>query len=116
MPLDIKSVTTSMYLNMDKNKTNEELKKDELEFIGKVGGVTPVDKSIGGILVRESKDKNGNVKFGAVGGTKGYYWLETQKIKELGLEEYIDRSYYENLCNEAIKAINKYGDFNMFIE
>ena len=113
---EIKSVTTAMYLNMDKNKTNEELKKEELQFIGKVGGVTPVDKSIGGVLVRESKDKNGNIKYGAVGGTKGYYWLETQKIKELGLEDRIDRSYYERLCDEAIKAINKYGDFNVFVD
>ena len=30
-------------------------------------------------------------------------------------EDYIDRSYYSKLVDEAIDTINQYGDFEMFV-
>jgi hypothetical protein len=37
-------------------------------------------------------------------------------VKELNREEYIDRTVYNELVNDAIKAIEKYGDFEQFVE
>ena len=36
-------------------------------------------------------------------------------VKELGKEGDIDRSYYNKLVDDAIEAISKYGDFEMFV-
>ena len=64
----------------------------------------------GGILLRE---KDG--KYYAATGSKGYRWLEAETVKTLGLEKNIDRSYYDNLVNDAVDAISQYGDFEWFV-
>lgn len=93
-----------------------ELRKKEEEshnyvFIGKVGQFCPIKQGCnGGLLMRE---KDG--KYYAVGGSKGYRWLEAEMVKELGKEADIDRSYYENMVNDAICDISQYGDFEWFV-
>lgn len=59
------------------------------------------------------REKDG--KYYAVGGTKGYRWLESEMVKELGKEADIDESYYISLVDEAVETISKYGDFERFV-
>ena len=54
-------------------------------------------------------------KYYAATGSKGYRWLESEMVKELGKEKDIDRGYYDNLVDEAVKTISQYGDFEWFV-
>ena len=36
-------------------------------------------------------------------------------VKELGLEDRINRKYFEIMANDAKDAIKKFGDYNVFI-
>lgn len=84
-------------------------------FIGKVGSFCPIKPGCGGgVLVREGKDKAGNIKYSAATGSKGYRWLEAEMVRELGKEDCIDRSFYDNLVTEAAKTISVYGDLEWF--
>ena len=85
-------------------------------FIGKVGSFCPIKPGCGGgELLREGKDKDGNVKYSAATGSKGYRWLESEMVKDLNKENDIDRSYYDNLANAAIETISAQGDFEWFV-
>ena len=123
-----KSVSTSLYLRDNDPDSIEtiidpltgketQIKKcDTPEFVGKVGLFCPIKPGCGGKeLLRESKDKDGNVKYGAATGAKGYFWLEAEYVKTMGKENDIDRSYYDNLVNAAVETISKYGDFEWFV-
>ena len=78
-------------------------------FIGRVGQFTPVTQS-GASLYRVKDGKNY-----AASGTKGYKWLESESVIAGHLENFIDRSYYTKMCDDAIATINKYGDFDEFV-
>ena len=141
---ETKSVTSSLYLDMNEklpdvtieenklDKYNKMLKKGQISegeyntevtalkkiietghdyhFIGKVGNFCPIlPGKGGGLLVRE---KDG--KYYAATGSKGYRWLESEMIRGTN-EAFIDRRYYDELVNEAIKTIEQYGDFEMFV-
>ena len=109
---ETKSVDTALYLDF-----NEGLEDGEhnYKFIGKVGRFTPMKKGCGaGILLRQGKDKQGNVKYDAATGTKGYLWMESEVVQSLHLEEYIDRSYYNKQVDSLIEDISKFGDFEAF--
>lgn len=111
---ETKSVKTAIYLDM-----NESLPDGEHNyiFVGRVGRFTPIKPGNGGgLLMREGEDpKTGEVKYSSVTGSKGYRWLESETVKELGKEDAIDRSYYDRLVDEAVEAISKYGDFEWFV-
>lgn len=90
-------------------------------FIGKVGQFCPIKPGCGGgILYR---DQNG--KYDSVSGTKGYRWLESEMVKELGKEDDVDMTYFKNLVNVAIygsgtgkmykPGIADFGDFEWFV-
>ena len=88
----------------------------DYQFVGKVGYFCPIQPgSNGGLLVRESKDKDGKKKYDAVTGTKGYRWLEAETVKQLKLEDAIDRSYYDDLVSSAVHDISEFGDFEWFV-
>lgn len=142
---ETKSVSTSIYLDMNENLSDvSALEKDlekfrkkqadaskngiaipndeglELEkqikdghdyhFVGRIGRFCPVKPGAnGGLLMRE---KDG--KYYAVGGTKGYRWLESETVRVLERFDDIDRSYYDALVDEAVETIGKYGDFEWF--
>ena len=123
-----KSVTSALYLRnndpdaeetvIDPNTGMETVVKkgDKPEFVGRVGLFCPIKPGRGGKeLLRESKDKDGNVKYSAATGTKGYFWLESEVVKELNKEDDIDRSYYDKLVDNAVEEISKYGDFEWFV-
>ena len=101
--------------------TDEDLDKYIAEghnyrFVGKVGNFCPIKPGYGGgELVREGKDKHGNVKYNSATGAKGYRWLESEVVKTLGKEDDIDRSYYNKLVDAAKDAISQYGDFEWFV-
>lgn len=135
---ETKSVQNAMYLDMnedlpDVSAEEKELKKAETKykhgelsdtsfkkicddlipkiakghkyiFVGKVGSFCPVEEGAGGGLLMREKDG----KYYAVGGTKGYRWLEAEVVKEMGLEDKIDLSYYEKLAEEASVDIASY--------
>ena len=80
-------------------------------FVGRVGQFCPIKPGRGGGLLMREKDG----KYYAATGSKGYRWKESEIVKELGLEEDIDRSYYDKLVDDAVETISKYGDFEWFI-
>ena len=108
---ETKSVSTAMYLDM-----NEGLGEDEHNyiFVGRVGQFCPMGEGAGGgVLVREKKDRSG---YDAVNGTKGYRWLESEIVRSQGLEDKVDRSYYNKLCDDAVDTIEKFGIFEQFVD
>lgn len=105
---ETKTVTSALYLDM-----NETLPVGEHDyhFIGKAGAFCPIiDGCGGGVLCREKEGK-----YSAATGTKGYKWLEAEMVKELGLEDNIDRDYYNRLVDDAVDNISQYGDFERFV-
>ena len=97
--------------NLSKESLLREIEKGhDYQFIGKVGNFCPIlPGKGGGLLVRE---KDG--KYYAATGSKGYRWLESETVRGTN-EAYIDRSYYNNLVDEAVSTISKYGDFEWFV-
>lgn len=94
----------------------EELRKlidkgHNYRFIGKVGRFCPIKPGCGGGLLMREKDG----KYYAATGSKGYRWLESEMVTELGKEADIDRSFYDSLVDEAVKSISEYGDFEWFV-
>ena len=107
------SVATSLYLDSNEGLPDGE---HDYHFIGKVGAFCPILPGHGGgELLREGKDKDGNVKYSAATGSKGYRWLESEMVKTLGKEKDIDRSYYDKLVDDAVDTMGKYGDFEWFV-
>ena len=80
-------------------------------FIGKVGQFCPIKDGCGGGLLYREKDG----KYYAATGSKGFRWLESEMVKDLGKEGDIDRTYYDNLVNDAASNIALYGDFEWFV-
>ena len=110
---ETKSVSSALYLDR-----NEDLPENEHNyiFVGKIGRFCPIKPGCGGgELLREGKDKEGNIKYSSATGAKGYRWLESEMVKRLGKENDIDRSYYDKLVDDAIESISQYGDFEWFI-
>lgn len=110
---ETKAVSSALYLDM-----NEALPENEHDyhFVGKIGQFCPIKPGCGGgELVRESTDKEGNVKYSSATGAKGYRWLESETVKLLNKQKEIDRSYYDSLVDGAIETISKYGDFERFV-
>ena len=109
---ETKAVSSALYLDM-----NEGLPENEHNriFIGKVGLFCPIKPGYGGgELLRESKDKEGNVKYASATGAKGYRWMESEMVRTLDKQNDIDRSYYDKMVNDAVDTISKYGDFEWF--
>jgi len=90
-------------------------KGHDYRFVGRVGLFCPIKSGFGGgVLYRESKTKGGAVSYAAVSGTSGYRWLESETVKDAGLEHHIDTSYFEKLKNEAEASIREYGVVEWF--
>lgn len=106
-------VQTSLYLDMNETLTDDQ---HDRQFIGKVGCFCPVKPGCGGgELLREGTDKDGNIKYSAAAGSKGYRWLDAEEVKAKGNYDIIDTSYYEKLVNDAIDSMIAYGDYTWFV-
>lgn len=86
-------------------------------FVGKVGQFCPIKPGCGGgVLLRETENKKTKEKgYAAATGSKGYRWLESEMVRQLEKQNDIDRSYYNNMVDEAVKALSGYGDFERFV-
>jgi len=90
----------------DFSKLDEEIAKGhDYIFVGRVGRFTPIKEGCGGGVLYRKKDG----KYYAVTGTKGFRWLESEMVKALGKEDCIDYRYYDELVDEAVETIRKYG-------
>lgn len=110
---ETKSVSSALYLDF-----NEDLSEDEHQyrFVGKIGRFCPIRQGCGGAeLLRVGKAKDGSVKYDSATGAKGYRWLESEEVLNLGKEDDIDRSFYRTMVDDAVATISKYGDFEAFI-
>jgi phage/plasmid-associated DNA primase len=96
----------AMYLDLE--GPEDEPDHTKMRYVGKTGLFVPVTDG-GGTLYRVNEDK-----YYAVSGTKGHLWMEAHVAKGLGEEVEIDYSYFEKLVDDAIKAIEKYGDYENF--
>lgn len=84
----------------------------DYHFVGRAGLFYPVKAGAGGgRLVRE---KDG--KYYAVTGTKDYRWLEAETVRALGKESDRDAGYFDKLITDAIASIEKFGNFERFID
>lgn len=81
-------------------------------FVGRTGRFVPVTKEsgIGASLVRSSEGKDY-----AVGGTKGYLWVESEAMIDRLDPMDVDMSYFRKLAEDAKRTIGKYGDFEEFV-
>ena len=89
-------------------------------FIGRVGSFVPVKAgNHGGYLMREQNDK-----YNSVVGTKKkdgsglYRYLEAESLMDLPENERIEKidlNYFNDLANDAIETIEKYGNFQDFV-
>ena len=105
---ETKSVETALYLDMNEGLPDG---THNYKFVGKVGQFTPIVPGAGGgELMRE---KNG--KYSYATGAKDWRWLESGVVKELGLEDKINKDYYRKQCDAAIDKINEFGDFEEFV-
>ena len=93
---------------------NENLSRDEHDyvFVGKCGAFCPVLPGCGGgELVRENKGK-----YDSANGAKDYRWKEYEVIKELGLEDQVNREYYDKRAADAKAKIEEVGgNFDLFV-
>ena len=134
-----KSVTSALYLDMNEDLPDvsgyeKELKKllkeenpdvnheAELEklidqghnyvFIGRVGQFCPILPGCGGGELYSLRD-NGN--YYSVAGTKGYRFLESETVKNLGKEKDIDETYFLKMVSDAISHVSEFGDYDWFV-
>ena len=84
------------------------------QFIGRAGSFFPVENGVGGGWLVSLR----NGKFSSVSGAKGYRWMESERAKELCMQEQYNRRYFEKLDDDAIKEINFFGPnaFDRFID
>lgn len=95
----------------DEDIQNEIAKGHDYHFVGKIGLFCPIKAGHGGGLLYREKDG----KYYAATGTTGYRWMESEMVKQNGLEDSIDRSYYTTLVDNAVHDISQYGDFEQFV-
>lgn len=104
-------MTEEDYTSETERLTEEIKNGHDLKFVGRVGQFTPILPGHGGgILYRVHEGKNY-----AANGSIGYRWLESETVRLLGMEDAVDRNYYDKLVNDAIEDISKYGDFEWFV-
>ena len=107
-----------MKLNSDYTDiSDEELKGliadgHDYQFVGRVGSFFPVRKGTGGGLLLAKR----NGKYSSVSGAKGYRWLEAEVAEELGKQDEYDSEYFDKLVDDAISAVNNFGNFDRFID
>ena len=81
------------------------------QFVGRTGLFYPIQEGRhGGVLYRE---KDG--KYYAVGGTKGYRWLEAETVLQMNKADDLDPRYHDDLASDAIATINQFGSFKAFV-
>ena len=104
---ETKTVQSSMYIDytgLDDTPMALSLNENNMKFVGKAGAFCPIEPGGGGGYLLREKDG----EFSAVTGTKGWFWLESEMVQNLKLEDHIDIKYFERLTDAAIDTINKF--------
>lgn len=125
----IKETKGSLYLDFGKGEDHN------YQFVGRIGSFIPVKEDKGGILaellgdedladggelLRYDKDTKGEMKYYAVGGTKGYHWMDSEIVRGLmaddsfDFHDILDESYYDQLVSDAIGDLSLYCDVDWF--
>lgn len=118
-PIEFSDLTvtqeTKSALYLDNNEGKPEGEHD-YAFVGKVGLFCPVrERCGGGLLMREAiNNKTGEKTWAAATGTKGYRWMEAERVQTCGLEEAIDLGYFRKLVDDAIENMAQFGDVESF--
>lgn len=97
---ETKTVTSEMFIDYGDG---------EPHFVGRAGSFIPMLEGTGGRLLRRKEGV-----FHSVSGAKNYYWLESEVVRELGLEGAIDYSYFHKLVDSALDNIGRFGDTEWF--
>jgi hypothetical protein len=100
-----------MYLDFEGVHTPAALSDGHLHYVGRTGRFIPVTQESGGGLLWRIKDD----KRYAVTGTKGHLWLEVEVAEAMEDGYEVDMTYFDNLVDNARKAIEKYGPFDEFV-
>ena len=98
-----------LYLDMNENLGEDE---HDYRFVGKTGAFVPIKPGCGGGLLMALRGD----KYVAATGTKGYRWMDVEMVTELGKQDDIDMSYYEQQQLEAKKDIAEFGDVDQFMD
>ncbi len=110
---ETKSVSSALYLDMNEAMPEGE---HDYHFVGKVGQFCPIQPGRGGgLLMRDAGIKDGEQRYSAATGSKGYRWLESEMVRTLEKEDDVDLRYYNHLVDEAKATISQYGDFEWFV-
>lgn len=99
----------AMYLDFE-HDTPMVTAKEGLKFVGRTGLFTPVQEGQNGAMLYRVKDD----KHYKVTGTSGYLWMESEMAQSEGAK--IDMNYFDKLVDEAVDALNKFGDARWFCE
>lgn len=92
----------------------------DYKFVGRVGQFTPIlpgNKAGELRVIRDLEEtKRAAEKPSSVSGADGYRWMESSLVENLGLQNVIDRSFYNKLVDDAREAIGQYVDPDLFCE
>lgn len=103
----------AMIFTRDLMRLEDDIAKGhDYHFVGRVGEFCPVKPGCGGGLLMRYADG----RYSAATGSKGWMWMESEMVRQLGKEKDIDISYYQKLVDEAVEAIRKYGNFDEFVK
>lgn len=115
----LKQYNDGEYINSDRLEELERLIEDghNYIFVGRVGRFCPIKPNCGGgLLMRETVNKKTEKReFSAANSSKGYRWLESEMVQELGKEDDIDTRYYNSLVDDALEVLGTFGDVEQFI-
>jgi Family of unknown function (DUF5906) len=98
-----KTVTTALYLDFTGDLSSP-------HFVGRAGAFVPVLPGTGGGVLLRGKDG----VYHSATGAKGYFWKEADVLRQAGRDGEIDLRFYQNLVDDAVANISKYGDFEWF--
>lgn len=122
----------ALYLDFNESLANPNNPYEGMRFVGRTGMFVPVNPWLGGAQLVRVVDGVPH----AVGGTKGYVWLEADMIKTLNLDavgrmtfedmtwalegegsiiDIVDMTYFTNMINDAIATIEKFGSFEYLV-
>lgn len=80
-------------------------------FVGRSGQFCPIKEGAGGGKLMREQDG----KFVSATDADGYRWLESEMLRNLGMENSVELDYYRKKVDEAVESISSYGDFEWFV-
>lgn len=89
-----------------KSFTDEDLKNyiskgHDYQFIGRNGNFFPVRPGVGGGILYRTKDG----KYDSVAGSKGFRWMEAERVKEMHMEDEYDPLYFDKMIDDVLDAV-----------